>query len=173
LAIAVVLLVVGLWLAHELTASSKMQDCLMSGRTNCNTIETPQWIRTVAGLSVPDGRSFSILTDYLIARWSLFPTYATGRGLIASQQRTTKGNTTMRKIVLTVFGAALIAASTAQVATAAERHHVRKFERVPTRMNQQFRNANDAIARPAWSRGSAAAISDYSEGHVISAPAGY
>jgi hypothetical protein len=38
LAIAVVLLVVGIWLAHELTASSKMQDCLMSGRTNCNVI---------------------------------------------------------------------------------------------------------------------------------------
>jgi hypothetical protein len=38
LAIAVVLLVVGLWLAHALTASSKMQDCLMSGRTNCNVI---------------------------------------------------------------------------------------------------------------------------------------
>jgi hypothetical protein len=38
LAIAVVLLVLGLWLAHELTASSKMQDCLMSGRTNCNVI---------------------------------------------------------------------------------------------------------------------------------------
>jgi hypothetical protein len=38
LAIAVVLLTVGLWLAHELTASSKMQDCLMSGRTNCNVI---------------------------------------------------------------------------------------------------------------------------------------
>jgi hypothetical protein len=38
LAIAVVLLVVGLWLAHELTADSKMQDCLMSGRTNCNVI---------------------------------------------------------------------------------------------------------------------------------------
>jgi hypothetical protein len=38
LAIAVVLLVVGLWLAHELTASSKMQDCLMSGRTNCAII---------------------------------------------------------------------------------------------------------------------------------------
>jgi hypothetical protein len=34
----VVLLVVGLWLAHELTAASKMQDCLMSGRTNCNVI---------------------------------------------------------------------------------------------------------------------------------------
>jgi hypothetical protein len=39
LAIAIVLLVVGLWLARELTAASKMQDCLMSGRTNCNTIQ--------------------------------------------------------------------------------------------------------------------------------------
>lgn len=38
LAIAVVLLVVGVWLAHELTAASKMQDCLMSGRTNCAVI---------------------------------------------------------------------------------------------------------------------------------------
>jgi hypothetical protein len=38
LAIAVVLLVVGLWLSRELTASSKMQDCLMSGRTNCAVI---------------------------------------------------------------------------------------------------------------------------------------
>jgi hypothetical protein len=41
LAIAVVLLAVGVWLAHELRAASKLQDCLMSGRTNCNTIETP------------------------------------------------------------------------------------------------------------------------------------
>ena len=41
LAIAVVLLALGLWLAHELTASSKMQDCLMSGRTNCNVIDVP------------------------------------------------------------------------------------------------------------------------------------
>ena len=40
LAIAVVLLIVGLWLAHELSATSKMQDCLMSGRTNCNVIPT-------------------------------------------------------------------------------------------------------------------------------------
>jgi hypothetical protein len=39
LAIAAILLVAGLWLAHELTASSKMQDCVMSGRTNCNVIE--------------------------------------------------------------------------------------------------------------------------------------
>ena len=39
LAIVVVLLAVGLWLARELTAASKMQYCLMSGRTNCNVIE--------------------------------------------------------------------------------------------------------------------------------------
>jgi hypothetical protein len=42
LAIAVILLVVGVWLTHELTAASKMQDCLMSGRTNCNVIEPAQ-----------------------------------------------------------------------------------------------------------------------------------
>jgi hypothetical protein len=38
-AVIVVLLVVGWWLARELTAASKMQDCLMSGRTNCNQIQ--------------------------------------------------------------------------------------------------------------------------------------
>ncbi len=42
LAVAAVLLVVGIWLAHELTAASKMQDCLMSGRTNCNAIQPAQ-----------------------------------------------------------------------------------------------------------------------------------
>ena len=41
LGIAVVLLVFGWWLAHELTGASKMQDCLMSGRSNCNPIESP------------------------------------------------------------------------------------------------------------------------------------
>jgi hypothetical protein len=39
LAFAAVLLAFGLWLAHELTAASKMQDCLMSGRTNCNVVD--------------------------------------------------------------------------------------------------------------------------------------
>ena len=39
LIIAVVLLAVGIWLAHDLTAASKMQDCVMSGRTNCTVIE--------------------------------------------------------------------------------------------------------------------------------------
>ena len=39
LLVAVVMLAVGLWLAHDLTAASKMQGCLMSGRTNWNVIE--------------------------------------------------------------------------------------------------------------------------------------
>jgi hypothetical protein len=39
LIIAIVLLAVGVWLARDLTAASKMQDCVMSGRTNCNVIE--------------------------------------------------------------------------------------------------------------------------------------
>jgi uncharacterized protein YoxC len=39
LIIAVALLAVGIWLAHELTAASKLQDCVMSGRSNCNVIE--------------------------------------------------------------------------------------------------------------------------------------
>jgi hypothetical protein len=42
LLIAVIMLGLGLWLARELTAASKMQDCLMSGRTNCNVIQPAQ-----------------------------------------------------------------------------------------------------------------------------------
>ena len=41
LAVAVVLLVVGWWLAHELSAASRIQDCVMSGRRNCDPIQTP------------------------------------------------------------------------------------------------------------------------------------
>ena len=39
LVIAIVLLAVGIWLVRDLSAASKLQDCVMSGRTNCNTIE--------------------------------------------------------------------------------------------------------------------------------------
>ncbi|WP_234682870.1 hypothetical protein [Bradyrhizobium monzae] len=39
LIIAAVILGVGLWLARDLTAASKMQDCVMSGRSNCNVIQ--------------------------------------------------------------------------------------------------------------------------------------
>jgi hypothetical protein len=40
LGVVVVLFAVGCFLAHELYASGKLQDCLMSGRTNCAPIET-------------------------------------------------------------------------------------------------------------------------------------
>ncbi|RXG97329.1 DUF2273 domain-containing protein [Bradyrhizobium zhanjiangense] len=39
LIIALLILGVGWWLVRDLTSASKMQDCLMSGRTNCNVIE--------------------------------------------------------------------------------------------------------------------------------------
>jgi hypothetical protein len=40
LGVVVVLFVVGWLLAHELYANGKLEDCLMSGRTNCAPIDT-------------------------------------------------------------------------------------------------------------------------------------
>jgi hypothetical protein len=74
----------------------------------------------------------------------------------------------MRKTVLTILGAVLIAGSTVQMTAAAERL-TRKADRAPVSTSQQFRNANDSLAWPSAERQS---LSDYSEGHVISAPAG-
>lgn len=39
LGIVVLLFVVGWLLAHELYANGKLEDCLMSGRTNCEPIQ--------------------------------------------------------------------------------------------------------------------------------------
>ncbi|MGJ4928517.1 hypothetical protein ACQR1I_14675 [Bradyrhizobium sp. HKCCYLS2038] len=39
LVFAAAMILFGLWLAHSLTSASKMQDCLISGRSNCNVIE--------------------------------------------------------------------------------------------------------------------------------------
>ena len=39
LVVVAVLLAAGIWLARELTSASRLQDCVMSGRTNCNVIE--------------------------------------------------------------------------------------------------------------------------------------
>jgi len=55
----------------------------------------------------------------------------------------------MRKMVLTALGASLIAASTVQIAAAAEHHDGRKADRATT--SQKFRNANGSLARPAQS----------------------
>jgi hypothetical protein len=41
LVIAVILLVIGLWLARELRSASQIQDCVMSGRSNCQPIDVP------------------------------------------------------------------------------------------------------------------------------------
>jgi hypothetical protein len=42
LAVVVLLFVVGWILARELYADAKLEDCLMSGRTNCVPIDNPQ-----------------------------------------------------------------------------------------------------------------------------------
>jgi uncharacterized protein (DUF3084 family) len=55
----------------------------------------------------------------------------------------------MRKTVLTVLASALFATSTMQVASASERHHVRKADRAVTA--GQFRNANNSLPAPAVS----------------------
>jgi hypothetical protein len=40
LGVVVVLFVIGWLLAHELYANGKLEDCLLSGRTNCAPIDT-------------------------------------------------------------------------------------------------------------------------------------
>ena len=41
LGVVMLLFLIGWLLAHELYANGKLEDCLMSGRTNCVPIETP------------------------------------------------------------------------------------------------------------------------------------
>jgi hypothetical protein len=60
----------------------------------------------------------------------------------------------MRKMILAALGASLIAASTVQIAAAAEHHDGRKAERATTRQefrNDEFRNAYGSWAQPAQS----------------------
>ncbi|TMJ49938.1 MAG: hypothetical protein E6G85_19750 [Alphaproteobacteria bacterium] len=73
----------------------------------------------------------------------------------------------MRKTVPTVLGALLIVGSTVQIAAAAERHAL-KSDRGRVHATEQFRKANDFLISPFEQHD----LSDYSEGHVISAPAG-
>jgi hypothetical protein len=85
----------------------------------------------------------------------------------------------MRKIVL-ITGALLIAASTVQTAAAAERH-TRRIHRVPVYTEPVYTTPFYAApvytspwrdAYDYWSPSVQQDLSDYSEGHVISAPAG-
>jgi hypothetical protein len=75
----------------------------------------------------------------------------------------------MRKTVLTILAASLIVGSTIQIAGAAERH-THKSDGTQAPAGQQWRDANDSLASPSAEQ---QAWSDYSEGHVISAPAGH
>jgi hypothetical protein len=72
----------------------------------------------------------------------------------------------MKKTILTLLAASLMAASAAPIASAAERHHVRKIDRAP--VSEHVRNATDAAVWPV----SPAYDSSYVDGHAISAPAG-
>jgi hypothetical protein len=73
----------------------------------------------------------------------------------------------VQKTILTILAASLIAASTFHVAEAAERHRTHKVVHVPAAADR-FRNARDAVVWPE----SPPSI-QYTEGHVISAPAGH
>ena len=42
LIVVVVVVVGGLWLSSHLRADNQVQDCVMSGRTNCAPISAPQ-----------------------------------------------------------------------------------------------------------------------------------
>jgi hypothetical protein len=74
----------------------------------------------------------------------------------------------MRKTILTILGSALLAASTIQIAAAAEHHKVRKADRAPAPVSEPFRDTNAywpaPLAQPGWSR--------YQNG-AMSAPAGH
>jgi hypothetical protein len=75
----------------------------------------------------------------------------------------------MRKTILTVLASALIAATSVQIAAAAERHHPRKVDRTTVSASERFNNANNSIALPAESSG----YSAYYTGGGMSAPAGH
>jgi hypothetical protein len=67
-----------------------------------------------------------------------------GRPLLAVFRQRFPRRITMRNGLLTTLSAVVIAAATAQVATAGDRHHVRKPARPTATATEQFRNANGA-----------------------------
>jgi hypothetical protein len=92
------------------------------------------------------------------------------RGTIALRQGVSTKETTMRKKILTILVSALIAASTMQIAAAAEHHKARKADRASILTSERFRNSNaDSrtwAALPHWSRFQGG-------GGAISAPTGH
>jgi hypothetical protein len=51
----------------------------------------------------------------------------------------------MRKTILTILGAALLAASTMQIAAAAEHHKARKIDRAPAPVSEPIRNSRRSL----------------------------
>jgi hypothetical protein len=109
-------------------------------------------IALLGGLSIPQGRSIQIFTDNQITQ----PSLSRGNRKAETPTFRQKWEITMRKTILTVVSASVIAALTAQAAAAASEHH-------RTRTNghavatQQFRNSNAYAApsnfavQPGWS----------------------
>jgi hypothetical protein len=63
----------------------------------------------------------------------------------------------MRRTILTILGSALLAASTIQIAAAAEHHKAHKVYRSPAPAADQYRNSNayypaPAPMQPGWSQ---------------------
>jgi hypothetical protein len=54
----------------------------------------------------------------------------------------------MRKTILTILGSALLAASTVQIAAAAEHHTARKIYRASVPVTEELRNSNAYWAAP-------------------------
>jgi hypothetical protein len=75
----------------------------------------------------------------------------------------------MRKTILTILGSALLAASTVQIAAAAEHHKARKVYRAPAPVTEEFRNSNAYWPAPPVDPGW---MSRYENG-AESAPAGH
>jgi hypothetical protein len=67
------------------------------------------------------------------------------------------GEPTMRTTMLTLLGAALMAAATFQAASATDRHHVRKADRALAPVSQPVRNSSAdlwpaQLSEPDWHR---------------------
>jgi hypothetical protein len=72
----------------------------------------------------------------------------------------------MRKTIMSVLGATLLAASLMQTAVAAEHHRATRADRAPVSASQQFRNANNQVAVPSL------AEQDYEYWHGLGRAAG-
>jgi hypothetical protein len=87
----------------------------------------------------------------------------------------------MRKTILTILGSALLAASTVQIAAAAEHHRSHRVYRAPAPVSEPFRNSNAYYAptyEPSYAPSYPWAQPDWSnysryENGAESAPAGH